>query len=114
MIPRCLSSPVSDPIYCRICLYVAPLALLYALLKIPQGDLAFAELNIHADMTVRFFVGQKNQRLNVAETYLLSRVFPFFGVCNNQKSSLLDQDFIIFRNDGTSCGCHASLDFTTH
>ena len=67
MIPRCLSSPVSDPIYCRICLYVAPLALLYALLKIPQGDLPFAELNIYADMTVRFFVGQKNQCFDVGQ-----------------------------------------------
>ena len=66
MIPRCLSSPVSDPIYCRICLYVAPLALLYALLKIPQGDLPFAELDIYADMTVGFFVGQKNQRLYIS------------------------------------------------
>ena len=77
MIPRCLSSPVSDPIYCRICLYVAPLALLYALLKIPQGDLSFAELNIHADMTVRFFVGQKNQRLDVADDYERSQNCPF-------------------------------------
>lgn len=77
MIPRCLSSPVSDPIYCRICLYVAPLALLYALLKIPQGDLPFAELNIHVDMTVRFFVRQKNQRFDVAQDYKRSQKRPF-------------------------------------
>lgn len=48
------------------------------------------------------------------KTYLLSRFIPFFEVCNCQKFLLLDQDFIIFRNDGTSCGCHSSLDFTTH
>ena len=95
MIPRCLSSPVSDPIYCRICLYVAPLALLYALLKIPQGDLSFAELNIHADMTVRFFVGQKNQRLDVCrrrlfDTHLRPRILTSDTILFGRHSSCAD------------------------
>ena len=36
--------------------------------------LPFAELNIYADMTVRFFVGQKNQCLNISRLPLYIQI----------------------------------------
>ena len=36
--------------------------------------LPFAELNIYADMTVRFFVGQKNQRLYISRLPLYIQI----------------------------------------